>query len=343
MPNTTEEQELGRDGRRALDSESVIASWRRALSSKSLVSASFYQRNVWDDLHPTSDPVTSFADASRSTLTVGSKVDWYYSLSGHRWKGGVDVSVLRLRESFEFDARGHGSDDSNHGEEDEDSNHGEANQGSHHGGGLEEISFEDRRTGHVLGLYLQDGLTLFTNLTLDLGIRFDQFDIVGTESQVSPRLGAAYHFPEAGTVVRGSYNRLFTPPPIEYVLLASYVGNLPVDEGEPVGISLERLRGRDRPSLWKWHAGGGRRARDLYLPSGAYDARYHDPNRLMALGRTPGPFRARRDEPDGQRLPNRQGERVHANPVRAAPDGPQSDSLEFLRRFRAAVAVFQRA
>ena len=240
LPNTTEEQELGRDGRRGLDSESVIASWRRALSSKSLVSAAFYQRNVWDDLHPTSDPVTSFADASRSTLTVGGKVDWYYSLSAHRWKAGVDVSVLRLRESFEFDAREQGSDDSHHGDEDEDSNHEdsnheEENQGSHHGGGLEEVSFEDRRTGHVLGLYAQDSPTVLTNLTLDLGIRFDQFDIVGTEAQVSPRLGAAYHFPEVGTVVRGSYNRLFTPPPIEYVLLASYVGNLPVDEGEPVG------------------------------------------------------------------------------------------------------------
>ena len=41
-----------------------------------------------------------------------------------------------------------------------------------------------------------------------------------SESHVSPRLNAAYRFP-VGTVVFGSYNHFFVPPPIENVLAGS--------------------------------------------------------------------------------------------------------------------------
>ena len=278
LPNLTEQQELGRDAHRALDSQSVIASWRRIFSDKSLLSAAFYERQVWDDLHPTSDPVTSLAEASRSTLTLGGKVDWYYSSGAHRWKAGVDVTRLRLRESFDFDAREpvaeddhhdedaeEAHDDDGHHDEDAEAPHGDEEEAHH---GPDAIAFQDRKNGHVIGVYVQDSITPLPNLTLDLGVRFDQYDIANSEGQVSPRLGAAYYFPGSGSVVRFSYNRLFTPPPIEYILLASYLGNLPVEGGEPVGSARayrqhlveggvsQRVRGRFYIDVGAYHHTG---------------------------------------------------------------------------------------
>ena len=105
LPNTLAEHEDGRDTRRELQSVTGILSWQRVLSSQSHVAASFYARNVSDDLQPTSDPHTTFADGSRQTRTLGGKADWFQSLGGHRLKAGVDVSGFRLSEALDFDPR----------------------------------------------------------------------------------------------------------------------------------------------------------------------------------------------------------------------------------------------
>ena len=64
------------------------------------------------------------------------------------------------------------------------------------------------------------------NLTIDLGLRYDHFDLVRADGQVSPRVGVAYHIAKTKSVMHAAYNRLFSPPPIEYSLLASFIGNV---------------------------------------------------------------------------------------------------------------------
>jgi outer membrane receptor protein involved in Fe transport len=59
-----------------------------------------------------------------------------------------------------------------------------------------------------------------SNLTVDVGLRFDRYSLAISESRLSPRINAAYRFP-AGTVLFGSYNHFFVPPPIENVLAGS--------------------------------------------------------------------------------------------------------------------------
>ena len=105
LPNTEAEHDDGRDARRELQSFTGILSWQRIVSSASTFSASLYARNVSDDLRPTTDPLTTFADGSRDTRTIGGKADWFQSLGEHRLKAGVDVSGFRLREALDFDPR----------------------------------------------------------------------------------------------------------------------------------------------------------------------------------------------------------------------------------------------
>ena len=49
----------------------------------------------------------------------------------------------------------------------------------------------------------------------------DHYNIVADETAWSPRLGVAYSLPAAGLVLRASYDRIFQPPAIENLLLAS--------------------------------------------------------------------------------------------------------------------------
>ena len=53
--------------------------------------------------------------------------------------------------------------------------------------------------------------------------------------QTSPRVGLAYHFTKTNSVLHAAYNRYFSPPPIEYSLLASFIGNNAVDPDQRVG------------------------------------------------------------------------------------------------------------
>ena len=70
---------------------------------------------------------------------------------------------------------------------------------------------------------------------MDLGVRYDYFDLVDTHVQTSPRVGLAYHIAPTKTVLRAAYNRYFSPPPIEYSLLASFIGHNAINPAQRVG------------------------------------------------------------------------------------------------------------
>src|SRR6185436_18723061 len=83
--------------------------------------------------------------------------------------------------------------------------------------------FRDKRTGRMGSVFVQDRFSPFKNLTLDAGIRFDDYKLLISDHGFSPRIGIAYLIPRSQTVLRLSYNRLFQPPPAENLLLASSV------------------------------------------------------------------------------------------------------------------------
>jgi outer membrane receptor protein involved in Fe transport len=157
---------------------------------------------------PTTDPIAPFSVASRSPLTVGIKSDLSRYCHGHFFKAGVDLVRLRENEAFVFDSRGD-----------------------------RDVfpSFRGGLLGGQASAYLQDHFSPLRNLTLDVGLRYDYFDLVDTAVQTSPRVGLAYHFKKAHSLLHAAYNRYFSPPPIEYSLLASFIGNHAADPDQRVG------------------------------------------------------------------------------------------------------------
>ncbi len=195
LPNNAEQEAEGRDASRRLRSQTAILNWQHIFSPRLLLSTSAYQRTVSDRLPPAGTP-EEFASASRSTLTAGIKSDVTYSWHGHTFRSGVDLNRLRLRESFALD-----SEDL-----------------------AEAFAFHQGLRGGQASLYVQDHFAPITNVTVDAGVRWDHFDLLETNVQVSPRFGVAYHIPQTRSVVHFAYNRFFTPPPIEYALLTAFLG-----------------------------------------------------------------------------------------------------------------------
>jgi len=208
QPNILDDQLVGRDAQRHLRQQTGILTWLHTFSPDTLLATSLYERNGSDRVLPTTDPITPYSVASRSPLTIGIKSDLSHYWHGHFFKTGVDLVRLRENERFFFDSRG------------------DPDVFPSFSGGLK---------GGQASIYAQDHFSPFRNLTVDLGVRYDYFDLVGTGVQTSPRVGLAYHITKTNSVIHAAYNRYFSPPPIEYSVLASFIGNNAVDPDQRVG------------------------------------------------------------------------------------------------------------
>jgi hypothetical protein len=87
-------------------------------------------------------------------------------------------------------------------------------------------------------VYAQDQIT-FKNLTLNLGLRFDNYDGLSQDKLLQPRLGLSYLVKRTGTVLRASYTRAFETPYNENLVLSSQtgLGGLASSSFEPFGSS----------------------------------------------------------------------------------------------------------
>lgn len=125
------------------------------------------------------------------------------AIAGHRgmhdWKAGFDAGVAGVRETFAYritDPTGFDRDTAR------------------------DFHFADRRRQHEQALFVQD-LVRLGAWTINAGVRWDRYQLVVDDRAISPRLGLAWSRPEAGLVLRASYDRAFQTPAVENLLLAS--------------------------------------------------------------------------------------------------------------------------
>ncbi len=85
------------------------------------------------------------------------------------------------------------------------------------------FSFHGNANINQQAFYAQDQMTI-KNLTLNVGLRFDNYDGISTDNLLQPRLGFSYLFKPTNTVIRGSYNRTMETPYNENLVLSSTTG-----------------------------------------------------------------------------------------------------------------------
>jgi hypothetical protein len=84
------------------------------------------------------------------------------------------------------------------------------------GGGLA-LTQSEKPRGHFEAFYLEDQYKLTEWLSVSGGFRATHFSAGLEENAVSPRVGVAVQLPRLGWVLRGSYSRVYQPPPLSTV------------------------------------------------------------------------------------------------------------------------------
>jgi outer membrane receptor protein involved in Fe transport len=199
-------------------SQSAILSWNHVRSTDVVIQTAAYQR--WSSvrqLPETIDRYGATTDAERTLGTFGIKSDLTRVAGRHALKGGVDLVLLRPREELNYLSQPW-IDFTHLPDVNESHVHF---RGPNLGAGIPRpVVFSGKETGGQASLFVQDKVQVASSLTVDVGVRVDRYSLAISESHVSPRLNAAFRLP-AGTVLFGSYNHFFVPPPVENVLVGS--------------------------------------------------------------------------------------------------------------------------
>ncbi|PYR77480.1 MAG: TonB-dependent receptor, partial [Acidobacteria bacterium] len=220
QPNTFDQQALGQDQHQLVHSLNIAPGLVHVFNPHTILTINPYYRldivKYFPSANPFSDETTTI-NQQRRLNNVGVKADVAYVNGIHNAKFGVQLSHTFLTENFQF-----GITDPNFNDP----------ASPDFLPGL--LQFDLTRGGHLFNFhghtdikqeaaYAQDNITLH-NLTLNLGLRFDNYDGISHDHSFQPRLGASYLVKRTNTVLRASYTHNFETPYNENLILSSATG-----------------------------------------------------------------------------------------------------------------------
>jgi hypothetical protein len=234
----------------------IAPGYSTVLGNNLLLTANAYVRGDHVTYTPSANPfddLTASVSQDRRLTNVGGKADLSFVQGVHNLKTGVQVSVTPLNEKFTLGLTdpgvnspcvfndGSGSPDpstalTNPGQCAAAGDLPNTNQTNATGiGFLPGLApFDLTRGGSFLNFsgsttikeesaYVQDSMK-FSQATLMVGLRADNYDGLASANALEPRAGVTYQLPGLGTVLRGNYGRFFETPYNENLILSSQTG-----------------------------------------------------------------------------------------------------------------------
>lgn len=209
------EQELSRqDQRQRLRDSSQSITYQHIFSTSALGQFSFFNRSSRANLlsNATATPVVATQD--RTLQNYGLLGSISLTRGSHNTKFGGQLTVTPVTEKFNFYPTVHFDDI-------EDALGNALPNPINNFNATNPFAFAGKKTGRSFSFYVQDRFEVFKNLTLEAGVRYDNYKLLVSQHALSPRIALAYFIPRTQTTLRASYNRFFQPPPAENLLLAS--------------------------------------------------------------------------------------------------------------------------
>ncbi len=214
LANLRSQQLAGQDQRQALNDLSAWSSLVRTLDAASTLEATAGYRTTTAVLRdsPGDTPVTAAQDRRLSTYTANAR--YARSFGAHLVRAGADVQRFPVHERFamaltspSFNVPGS-------------ARFNEALLPYDLTRGGTPFLFEEARTGHQASAFVQSTLALGA-VSINAGIRYDEYRFLVDGRQLQPRVGVAYKVPGRDFVLRASYNRNYQTPPNENLLLSN--------------------------------------------------------------------------------------------------------------------------
>lgn len=245
-PNTFDQQLVRQDQRELINSWNISPGWTHTFGPTTLLAVSSYVRQDRVHYFPSADP---FSDTpatvaqTRRLTNAGAKADLSYVRGRHNAKFGVQIYHTFLTEDFSLGVTDPGFNSpcvDSQSNPVPDPSLRSPSQCVARGFALNDmfvpglIPFDLSRAGSLFrffghtdvkqeAFYAQDTISLGP-LSLNGGLRVDNYDGISHEHLVEPRAGASYLIKRSGTVLRLSYARLFETPYNENLVLSSAAG-----------------------------------------------------------------------------------------------------------------------
>jgi len=238
IANTFDQQALGQDQRQLVHTINIAPGYVHTFSQSLLLTINpFYRLDVvkyFPSANPFSDETQTISQ-SRRLNNVGIKADVAYNHRIHNVKVGVQVQHTFLTEGFQFGI----TDPAFNDPTSEGFIPGLAPFDLTRGGHL--FTFRGHTDVKQEAVYAQDLMTIH-DLSLNLGVRFDNYNGISHGNLWQPRLGVAYHVKPSNTVLRFAYTRTFETPYNENLILSSAAGAGGLADGILGGATSQPLQ-----------------------------------------------------------------------------------------------------
>jgi hypothetical protein len=292
IPNDYTQEASGQDQRQRVKSYNIAPGWAHVVNASTLLTVNPYYRHDQIDYYPSAEP---FADQPatmsqlRTLTNVGVKADLAHVAGRHNMKAGVQMSQTNLMENFSLGLTDPAYNPvcvTHSGEPVTDPTitdpaacapagyevnptlaPGLVPYDLTRGGSL--FQFHESGAIKQQAGFVQDTITL-SDWTFNLGLRFDRYDGISSNSLWQPRAGVTYRVKRTSSIFRLGYSRSLQTPLNENLLLSSSTGvgglasgvfgadyAIPLHAGprDQVNVGLQQALGRrfvlDMDYFWK--------------------------------------------------------------------------------------------
>ena len=210
VSNDLDQELAGQRQKQKLRDNAQAFTWQRVWHARTVTDFAYFRRAHESKLASNQMALPLFAQQDRQHARHGLLASITHERNGHNLKAGGEFQRVSPREFFTFFIT-----------DEEEAREREISDKVIAFDAADPFIFRDRTSRNHYAAYIQDAFSLFKNLSLQLGVRYDHSRLLVSERQFSPRLGAVYFIPKSRTAIRGSFNRLYQPPQVDNLLLSA--------------------------------------------------------------------------------------------------------------------------